>query len=483
MTSHVSTFTVGRRPRAASRTREAMSWGMVFLTIYTMVAIGRIQEAFQELAILHLGMVFGIMALTAWVAMPGSMADKVPMAVKPVKFVMLLLAISVVTVPIAVWPGGSFDYLTGSYIKTILLFLMVYWLCRSLPDVRRIMWGACLALTVLVLTGVLSGSLARPPEVVTPVNEYEVEKQWQFASKTYDPNDLALVLVMTMPLCLFLWSTAGKMGKGLIISMMLINLYGIVLTQSRGGFLALLVVGGLIMKRSMMSRSQKTAIVVLAVVVFGALAGKAYWDRIETIWNPQTEYDRTAGGRTDIWKTGVMLFVTHPWGVGLNGFNYAEGLSHGGKGKWSSPHNMFIQVAVELGLAGLIVFILLLKHSILQLRGIQRTVDVRAGPRKLGARIGRTAELPTVSFTGQGKDGDDTQQVLLLAASLEICLIGYAVGGFFLSLAYAGLPYAVLAMSLVTARLAGNLKTPEAAPALKTGVRTLWPPAERRFGR
>ena len=45
---------------------------------------------------------------------------------------------------------------------------------------------------------------------------------------------------------------------------------------------------------------------------------------------------------------------------------------------------------------------------------------------------------------------DDSAQLVMLAASLEISLIGFAVGGFFLSQAYGTLMYVMIALTLVT---------------------------------
>src|SRR5207244_3656445 len=145
-------------------------------------------------------------------------------------------------------------------------------------------------------------------------------ERFKAGSLTYDANDLALVLVLALPLLVYLFSTSKLALKLLSCAMIFICLYGIVLSQSRGGFLALLVVGILILSRSTIGVTAKIGIIALAFFVFGSLAGMHYWDRMYTMWSPQTEYDQTAGGRTELWKTGLQIMATHPWGVGINGF-------------------------------------------------------------------------------------------------------------------------------------------------------------------
>jgi putative inorganic carbon (HCO3(-)) transporter len=440
---------IGQGQAQARSTDSALSCGMVFLVVYMMVAVGRIQEVVPVLAQVRAGLVFGLLALLVWINMPGSLQDKIPLHVKPVKYVLILLALGIITVPISVWPSNSLEFVTGSFLKTVLLFLLVFTLCRSLQDVRRIVWGSAVALALLVIAGILNGNLGRP-EVGPLVQD-------KYVSQTYDPNDIAFVLVMIMPLLLYLFSTSSVWLKPVVIGLVLISMYGIVQTQSRGGFLALVVVGLLIVWRSTLSRQQKLVIGLGAALVFGVLAGTAFWDRISTIWDPQTEYDRTAGGRTEVWKTGLTLMLTRPWGVGIDGFVTAEGLTHGGKGKWSAPHNTFLQIGADLGIAGLIVFVLMLKHTFMELRGIQQAARPPTNKRVVRRHGVPSAREPLPS--GQPAPRPDAKALVELAASLQISLVGFAVGGFFLSQAYGPLPYLVVALSLVNARLAGRLPT------------------------
>ena len=162
---------------------------------------------------------------------------------------------------------------------------------------------------------------------------------------SYDPNDLALLFVVALPFILYLYSTSERKAKIVLVGLGMLCLYGVVLTRSRGGMLALMVVGALVLSRSRLSRNAKLTTVAAAVIVFGILAGTAWKERIATIWDPQTEYDRTAGGRTEIWQTGLMLLLTRPWGAGMDGFVMAEGNYHGGGGKWNTAHNSFLQIA------------------------------------------------------------------------------------------------------------------------------------------
>ena len=407
--------------------------GMVLFLLYAWVCVGRPQEIIPALVALRLGLVTGGLALLAWLRAPGWFSDKVPVEVPIVRDVMILVGVAMITVPISVWPAHSLLFLFNVFLKTVLLFLLVIYWCRSVQDVRRLLWVYCIASVAVVIPGVLSGQAGQ--------ERYSVE------SLSYDPNDIALLQVMALPLIVYLYSTSARRLRMVLAGMALLCLYGVVLTQSRGGFLALVVAGGLILSRSSMSRSAKVSIVALGIVVFGVLAGTAWKERIRTMWDPQTEYDQTAGGRTEIWKASLVLLATHPWGVGINNFVTAEGLSHGGRGKWSASHNSFLEIAVELGIVGLVIFIRLLRGAMKTLHQIKLSIRPRAP----------TVFLRTVASRRSLKDTqelDDRGHLFQLAEAIEITLWGFIVGGFFLSQAYSAMLYIMLALSIVLARLA-----------------------------
>lgn len=454
----------GVLPLKALRRRSSLPWGQIFLLIYTAVAVGRIQELIPALAPLRPGLIAGGIALLAWIKAPGTLPEKVPIHIPAVRDVMILVGLAVVLVPISIWPRGSLGFLVGAYFKTVLLFLFVVYWCRTVQDVRRLMWVCCLATAALAVPGWFEDPGA---------NRYYKEG-W-----TYDSNDLALLFVVVLPLILYLFSTSRRAAQVFLLAVALVCVYGVVLTQSRGGLLALIVVGSLALWRSRMTRTTKYAIVLVALLVFGVLAGTAWRDRIRTMWDPQTEYDRTAGGRTDIWKTALVLFVTRPWGVGIDGFVTAEGLYHQGAGKWNAAHNSFIQVCVELGVVGFVVFIRLLTGTLRSLRQVETVAA--AAPRRPLTRVHgppRPARQPAPSQSG-------FDNLFLLAEALEISLWGFIVGGFFLSQAYSGLLYVLLAMSLVCVRLLNEQKDParqSEARRLPSGGPTLVVPAPYRTG-
>jgi O-antigen ligase len=121
--------------------------------------------------------------------------------------------------------------------------------------------------------------------------------------------------------------------------------------------------------------------------------------------------------------------ASHPLtGVGVAAFPIAEGRLSSlaerqafGMGlKWSAAHNSFVQIGAELGVGGLLLFLILLYAS------FKATAEIVRGPPGSSKRRG----------------GDDAA----LAQALIGTLIAYCVAGFFLSQAYSAFMYSIYGM-------------------------------------
>ena len=165
--------------------------------------------------------------------------------------------------------------------------------------------------------------------------------------------------------------------------------------------------------------------------IFG---GEQYWAIMSTLLNPKADYNWSASeggaetGRMEVWKRGMGYMRQRPvFGVGARNFSVAEGtiseqaaMQEYGKGfKWSEAHNSFVQVAAELGVFGLLSFLLQLWFAFKSLRIIQKKAT---GP---PAEVAGTRSL---------------------AQALTGSLIGYVVAGFFLSQGYSAFLYVILGM-------------------------------------
>ena len=240
-----------------------------------------------------------------------------------------------------------------------------------------------------------------------------------------DNNDLALAVVMTIPLLYFLYLQTRKrwLQWGLLASMVLCG-FSALGSQSRG---ALLGIGAMLVFFWLKSRS-KIAIglmlVVLVPVAYQFMPEK-WHARMMTI--ETYEEDNSAMGRINAWKMAINLTKDRP--IIGGGFEIYNGDIFGryapNPRDIHAAHSIYFQVLGEHGYVGLALFML------------------------LGILVWRDSSWIVRKARGR----NDLQWASDLARMIQVSMIGYAVGGAFLSLAYYDVPYNLLVVIVLTRRL------------------------------
>src|SRR5207253_2129295 len=119
-----------------------------------------------------------------------------------------------------------------------------------------------------------------------------------------DPNDFALVLVAAIPMC-FYWLTdpTQKSLRPFWLMLLLMFGYALMLTHSRGGFLAL--VAGLLTLFHLKFGGKKT---ILLGLLFLPLLFFVFAGRMTTI----SAEDGTGQTRIQLWSDGLTIFLHSP---------------------------------------------------------------------------------------------------------------------------------------------------------------------------
>ncbi len=334
-----------------------------------------------------------------------------------------LVCFAVLSVPFSVWRGGAFGNLLG-YLKLLCAYVA---LCLLVRDAH----GATLRRAVTLTVGMLALLMAAFKGTGR-----------MYVSSTYDPNDIALFFVTFLPLVAAEALTAqNRLMCAAYWGIALAALVGIALTQSRGGVVALAAVGGhflLLVKRR---RFSIILLLCLGAAVLAATADEALWARFRSLGDESDYNFEAKAGRLEIWKEGLIMFARRfLTGVGIGQFSAALGMI--GSGLYVTAHNSYLQIAVELGVGGIAVYLAMLW------------------------RVGRIArESPAASPPGGAERPHGT--------ALMLGLTGFATGSFFLSQAYSPILYCLLAVasSLWTARAGEAFAPGFPAPAPSGGAK------------
>jgi len=176
--------------------------------------------------------------------------------------------------------------------------------------------------------------------------------QTRFAATGQDPNDVARFLDLGFPLAALLVNSESRWPARLLSAGYLpLGLVAVLLTASRGGFLAALVsLGGsaflLLWGRPRRAFAAALALPPLAAALWFALP-HGTWARLATISEQLNGGDLNQ--RMNIWVAGWHAFQRAPFlGTGAGSFVAAAGLA-----PIDTAHNTALAIAVTAGLCGL----------------------------------------------------------------------------------------------------------------------------------
>ncbi len=188
-----------------------------------------------------------------------------------------------------------------------------------------------------------------------------------------DPNDTALLLLAGIPLTLY-WGVHTKAVylKLFFYAFFALIIGAVVLTQSRGGFVALCLLLLCIYLRK--PTVVTTALGVVLVSVGLLFTPETYWERINTLVTGE-ERGRSLSGRMMYVERGVGAFMNNPaLGVGMGNFGKAISITNSSavyvgqqKTDHKAAHNMYLEFFVENGLIAGIIFLAIFSIALIQL--------------------------------------------------------------------------------------------------------------------
>jgi O-antigen ligase len=247
------------------------------------------------------------------------------------------------------------------YFQEMMIVWLVWEFAESPRDLRALLRAFVAGSWVLALLTLASFS---SPEAIA-------EGQIRFAAYGQDPNDVARFLDMGFPLAALLLNRKSRWPERLLaLGYLPLGLFAVVLTASRGGFMAALVAlagCGILLARGHLRAAVASvlALPALAAALWFAVPHEIF-ERLATI--PAQLRGGDLNQRVNIWSAGWHAFARAPlFGSGAGTFVGAAGLA-----PIDTAHNTALSIAVGGGLCALTLaaFILVVTvRSIVQTRG------------------------------------------------------------------------------------------------------------------
>jgi len=402
----VQSALLGRaRTEAKASSHGASSHSLAFagLFLFTLLLYVRPNELFPDL--FGDSPIMKIVAIgTLIVYIMGKLGRGERLSIWPVEMSALaaIILLGLVLTPIAAAPQSSIDLLTDTFFKVSVIFVLMLNLVDTRERLLRVM-----KLVVLCGTGIAAGSIEKFIEgkFTATVQGVGVRIEGTVGGIFGNPNDLAMALDLLLPLTIVLALTSKAAGRVLYLTCAFVLAMGVVVTFSRGGFLGLAAAGGVLLWK--LGRNNKLSMAMAALSACAVLAlsmPAGYSDRLFTIIHTENDTTNSAQERQGEMKQALDLASRHlVLGIGMS--NYPFYSNHAIR-----AHNSYIEVAAELGVAGLLAYLILIFGPLRSMKRIERDASRSNDPER--------------------------RQLRFLAAGVHASIIGYLVCAVFSSAQY-----------------------------------------------
>lgn len=400
------------------RRGHTISFALLF--IFSIILYYRPYEMIPALrSLTQMAFYEGLVLLVVYAITQLSLEGNLTARPREINLVLLLILAALLSMPLAVSLPDAWEKFTGMLLKTVLIFIVIVNVVRTELRLRMLL------LLVLVVSIYLS---------INAINDYRMGVFGTGAVESHDAriagsikgifensNDLAMHMVSMIPIAVALGLGSRNVLKKLVyLGATGLMVGAVVVTFSRGGFIGLVAASLLLVRRlGKKNRVATTGAMAFAVIMFLALAPGAFSSRLGTIFNSSADLTGSSSQRTEVLKRSVWVALRYPLtGVGIGNFKHKSPRN-------LETHNAYTQVAAEMGLAAMVVYILFLVHPLKRLRLIEN----------------------------ESYSKEEQSRFYYLAIGLQGSLVGFMVASFFGAVAYHWYVYYLVGYAVCLHRL------------------------------
>jgi O-antigen ligase len=278
-----------------------------------------------------------------------------------------------------------------------------------------------------------------------------------------NPNDLAALAIIAIGVALAIAfseprRTAIWLGASVSAALLLLL---ILLTQSRGAFIGLVVGMSTAILRLALKRPRLLVPAAIVALLIGFMTPDRVWDRlsgigaltsVETI--DEADWEGSAAQRFEIQKVAWQIFIDHPiFGVGLGAYKEVNAKYAPNLGK-KDTHNTYLNLAAEVGFPGLLLWCALfgsvMRHAYRSRQGADLSVPLFSAIR-LAYRTRKTRDAGSffkaiAYYATLSRRNSDRVAVATQQSWIERGLASYLVAGVFGTFSALTFPYLMLAV-------------------------------------
>jgi O-antigen ligase len=330
---------------------------MLFMFVY----YARPEDWIPGIGAVPLAKITGVLLILAFLFALGQVRGSLP---KESIFLILLLIQFFLAVPFSpVWRGGALRN-TLIFAKVVPVVLVMVWVLNNIYRLRQLIFLQTASVTIISAVSIWKA------------HTYHGRMQGILTGNYDNPNDLACQIVICLPFCLaFLLRTRhllGKLAWGLVILMMT---YAVTVTDSRAGFLGLIVMFGACIWQFAIKRHHRFLLIfAVAGLAFLSLSSRDVIQRFAAISSEEKNPSAYASAqiRQQLLKDSLKTTALYPlFGVGPGNFQVLSGT-------WHNGHDTFLELSSEAGLPALVLYLMILWRAFSNLRIVKRYREDRS---------------------------------------------------------------------------------------------------------
>jgi putative inorganic carbon (hco3(-)) transporter len=368
------------------------------LFMFTAILYARPAEFYPSPLTASIALIVALATIGFFIPTQLSLEGNLTARPREVHLVLLFTLTGLLSVPLAINPGIGWQEFSGTFIRCVVIFIVMINVIRTESRLKALMFlglAACIWLSAEALNDYRQGLMT--------VEGYRASGRG--TGIFGNTNDMALHLVTMLPISIALLFGSKGVGRKIFYGVCsALAIAAIVLSYSRGAFLGLVVV---LIYFTIKLGGRHRIEILLAIfgvgIVLMLLAPSGYGGRLLSIFMPSLDPAGSADARRGELFRSIYIALRHPLlGIGMG--NYQPEMSYRGL----VTHNSYTQVAAEAGMLALVSYLMFIISPLRKLGQIARET--------LAAR----------------RDSS----FYYLAIGLQASLIAYMVSSFFLSVAF-----------------------------------------------
>jgi O-antigen ligase len=285
-----------------------------------------------------------------------------------IAYIVLYFIILIIQVPFSYDSERSWDIFVNRIVKFAFMSFFIVAFVKSPRHLKYFLGAfllACMKLGQEGFVGKITGSMIWENQGVmrlhgvTPIY--------------FHPNSFSGNALGTVPFIYSLWPISNWFVKTAFLFQLVFALNIIVFTGSRTGYVGFLILLIFALYKSKVKKKFLLYGIVFSLISF-SLIPQQYVERFETIFTQQDKEGRSIETRRQIFEDAWQIFLSHPFGIGVAAF---PAMRRDTFGRTQDTHNIYLEVATNLGIQGFVIFFLLVYKMLKTINTVKNNITVQ----------------------------------------------------------------------------------------------------------